>query len=244
MKKTYLFVNATVISIVVILILFSCNNDVSENIPDVKDQEVNKFIHSNTFKSHYFEILKYGEIDFDEIVSNTQTILEYTITSFVLPVKKNNKIVGYIESVDLLNTKFLPNGDKYAMNYVDLSKFDISSLSGEVKMIDLNYDSFTHSVIEVKDNVIESWASEGLSEELSEKYEDCRNPNKGSSLRAAHLCDGNKNGDVSFAECYKCLSDAINDNGLALFICEIPVAGWASCWTSKTGACIYISSAN
>jgi hypothetical protein len=111
-------------------------------------------------------------------------------------------------------------------------------------MVDLNFDSFIHSSITVEKNQIKSWKCDGLSEKLSKKYSTCRNPNKSIALAKKHLCDGNGNGDVSFSECYKCVTAAIDADGFSSWVCDFPVAGWLSCWGSTTATCVYISANN
>ena len=111
-------------------------------------------------------------------------------------------------------------------------------------MVDLNFDNYMHSSIVVEKNKIKSWKSEGLSEKLSNKYKKFRNPNIKNIFAKRHLCDANKNGDVSFSECYKCVADAIDADGFSSWVCDFPVAGWLSCWGSTTAACVYISATN
>ena len=57
------------------------------------------------------------------------------------------------------------------------------------------------------------------------------------------ICDGNGDQNISFSECYKCVSDAIAADGFSTFICDIPILGWASCFVSKSATCIVLSSA-
>ena len=118
--------------------------------------------------------------------------------------------------------------------------------------ISLNYDNFEHSIILVEKNNIISWKATGLSKELSEKYGYLQgtiqhSPQHSPSLNGQQEtqlkrnCDTSNDGKISFTECYKCISDAISENGLSSWICDFPVIGWLSCWVSTSAACAVIS---
>ncbi len=204
------------------------------------DRSASKFLESKTFLSHKDDIAKYGTISYGEIKSAVISIENEKITVLSIPVKDGNKTIGTLEVVDLKNTSYLPNGDTYALNYINLTKFNSKTLTGQIQMVDLNFDNFIHSSITVEKNKIKSWKCAGLSEKLSKKYNKYSNPNKKNALAERHLCDGNSNGDVSFSECYKCVAAAIDADGFSSWVCDYPVAGWLSCWGSTTATCLYI----
>ncbi len=54
--------------------------------------------------------------------------------------------------------------------------------------------------------------------------------------------DSNGDGDVSFFECYRYVTKAIDDDGFSSWVCDFPVLGWLSCWGSVSTACVYYSS--
>lgn len=61
---------------------------------------------------------------------------------------------------------------------------------------------------------------------------------------AIHPCDSNKNGDISFSECWNCINNAIKANTASMLICYFS-NGWdpkiTSCGVSVAAACVYIS---
>lgn len=225
------------------LIFISCSYEQFEVEP-MANSTVTKFLSSDTYKRHKIYINTLGNIIDDSIKTNIIKVSNKDVSTLTVPIYKNSRLAGYIEVVDLEDTKYLPNDDKYALNYVNLENFDTNTLSGSVEMIDLNFDNFKHSKIIVSKNDILSWENQGLPAELSDKYKEYRNINNIKSLRASHLCDSKNNGDVSFSECYKCINDAIDADGFSSFICDVPIAGWASCWASVSAACVYISATN
>jgi len=211
-------------------------------MPEAKmNPVVVEFINSKTFLRVKSDIEAYGAINYKEIMSGTVTYDTLKISVIGVPVFNNGKKTGILEVVDLKTDKYLPHGDSYAMNFVNVRNFDLKTLTGELEMIDMNYENFIHSNFQIEQNSIISCKYHGLPTAQVERYKQFNNPNKAKSLKSQQLCDSNGNGNVSFTECYKCLSDAIDANGFSKFICDTPIAGWASCWASKSAACVYIS---
>lgn len=167
-----------------------------------------------------------------------------------LSIKNGNTIEAGLQIVDLIDTKNLPNGDTYAINLVDLRDFDLVKLSGNVKMIDVNYDNFEHTNIVVNNNIIRSWHANSLPNVIAQKYESLKIKRDGdqkdvlSSKKVfrAIPCDANHDNNLGFFECYDCMDNAIDANAMSKFICDVPVAGWASCWASSSAACVVLSS--
>ncbi|MFT3933945.1 MAG: hypothetical protein QM726_10045 [Chitinophagaceae bacterium] len=248
-----------------LIILMSCKkeSDQSFNIPAINDPVIQNLTASETFKRHASFVQSIGNIAYNEISYSTiKTGNADSTLLFIVPVYNEGKLVGNVEMVDLKNTSLLPNKDTYGINYVNLSKFDMKTKTGYVEMIDLNYDNFLHSKITVSNNRILSWVATGLSSSLKEKYKNLRvvasrttsnsSRTAGSALLSPTdpvtelpniytLCDQNGDHNISFAECYKCASDAITADGFSNFVCDLPIAGWAACWVSKTAACVYVS---
>lgn len=229
-----------------------------ELVPQNENPTVQTFLDSRTFANHRTFIESVGQIAYSKITEIPIKISDNeTARGFVMQIENNGRLVGYVEIADLESTKFLPNEDRYAMNFVDLRNFDITTKSGKAQMVDLNYDNFVHSYMTVSNNRITSWASTGLSHELKLKYKDLRKSREatdesaatrthGGGTKAARkaiyaLCDSNGNNDISFGECYKCAKDAIDSDGFSSFICDFPGIGWFSCWGSTSAACVIIS---
>lgn len=243
MSKIKLSILAILIIASSIFTFISCTNN-ENRIEKNEDPLITKFLNSNTFLNHKDQIMKYGNISYGEIKTAVISTENDKITVLSIPIKDGNITIGTLEAVDLSNTKYLPNGDTCALNYINLTKFNSKTLTGLIQMVDLNFDNFVHSKIFVEKNKIKSWKCLGLSESLKVKYRKYRNPNTKNTLTQRHLCDGNNNGDVSFSECYKCVSDSIDADGFSSWVCDFPIAGWLSCWGSTTATCVYISANN
>ena len=225
------------------VIFVACSKKDRDTIDDSQDPVVSSFLKSKTFLGSKDKIEIYGKISYKDIKSELISNGTDQISVLTIPVLREGKKVGIVEVVDLKTTSFLPDGYSYALNFVNLVDFDLNTLTGHIEMIDLNYDDFLHSKIEISNNLIKSWKFQSPPDQLIVKYQSIRKSNKLKSLKSQKACDGNKDGNVSFWECYKCLSDAIEADGFSKFICDIPIVGWASCTTSKTAACVYISAA-
>lgn len=205
------------------------------------------FLNSETFSRHESYFNQLGDMNLDEIQYQQIIIDNISYDLFIVPILKNGFLMGKLEVLDLKDTPFLPNNDKYALNYADLSKYDLTSDTGKIDLYDLNFDNYLHTKIEVLNGFYVSYNGAGLSQGLKEKYASIANPNKTENLRVRNVsCDGNGNGDVTFSECYKCFSVAIQMNSTSTAICEAYHAAglpwWGSCMSSTAAACVIISS--
>lgn len=246
MKKNYFII--IILILLSSFIIYSCSETFEEEYSSY-GTDLDVFLKSKTFLNHQSIIEKWGEISYDKIIYeelNTGNEDE-NAGYFVIPLLKNAVTVGFLEVVDLKATDCLPNGDRYAINYVNLEDFNPTTLSGMITMIDLNYENYLHSIINVENNKIITWENDGLSESLRLKY--CNNTasNTLRKMRAGVSCDPNRDGNISFAECYNCMKAATQpDSGgplMSQWICDFPFFGQLSCWTSISAACVYISSA-
>lgn len=254
MKLKLIIASLTLVTSVMVFIACSKQHDTLEVKND--NPVIQRFLDSKTFRNHQGFIESLGSISYGAIKELPITISAYEKASmFIMPVEKNGRRIGYVEIVDLKKEGFLPNGDSYGLNYVDMNAFDIGSKSGKVQMMDLNYDNYVHTTVQIRENKITSWESTGLSAAIALKY---KHLNKGGETarttvesignekkinRAAiyTLCDTNHNNNISFGECYNCVRDAIEADGFSNWICDFPGIGWFSCWYSTTATCMVIS---
>jgi hypothetical protein len=241
MKKVVISISALIIMISAVF--FACSKNSSE-LDEIQDPVVLKFLSSETFARFKNTIESKGKISYKEIKSGILKYGNEEISVLGIPLFSKGKKVGIIEVIDLKSSEYLPNGDSYALNLVDMTNFNLQTSTGRISMYDLNYDCFLHSKFEVKNNLIKSFTSNDLPIPLLNKYK------RGSRLKGApspdkdkHLppFDDNGNGDISFTECYKGINEAIDRDGFSSFVCDVPIAGWASCWASVSAACVYIS---
>lgn len=225
--------------LIIVFVIFACRES-SQEINNNEQDFVTLFKQSNAYKRHKIFINLNGVANFEK---STFSLIDYEnvkIEYLQVPIVKNGVQIAKLEIVKMPNSKYLPNNDEYALNYIDTSKLNVNTQSGIVKMYDLNYDNSLHTTINLNRGNLDV-ISVGISKEVSEKYAKFRKPNKSKSIAARHLCDGNGNGDISFGECYKCFQDAIDANGTSQAICD-----WTgpACKLSTTAACIYISATN
>jgi hypothetical protein len=205
----------------VLLILLSLSfNDCEKEVepPDLQYKLVQSFLDSKEFCKNESLFNSYGTIGRGTIenvfVDSSQ------VQYLMVPIVKLNRVVAYIQAL-MLPEDCLPNKEIWAMNFVDLSKFDNSSLTGSVKMYDLNLDGFLHSEMKVKSNKITSW--------------ECFDPPKYIYLKYDL---GSKGKVEEFFACYRAVRDYQNSIDILYFICD-----WAplSCAMSATAYCLYHS---
>ncbi len=238
MKKTSLIYFVTLFGVAIIW--FACSKK-DQDIVDKSDPAIEKFLESSSFLRVKSKITDYGSIYYNQIQSGIIKQGDIRISVIGVPVFRNGRKIGIVEIVDLETDKFLPNGDSYAMNYQNLEDFNLKTLTGLIEMVDLNYSNAVHSRFAVENNRIKSFEHIQFPKELGEKYGRIKNSNKIKTLVNTHACDGNGNGNVSFWECYGCITGAIEADGFSSWMCDVPVAGWMSCWATTSAACVYLS---
>jgi len=249
MKRLFFRVSLVAIAGIATFIGCTKTNEVVNN--DFLPLEVKLLSTSTTIQRSANFLAEFGTIKFeDSKVKRIAIAGSDSATAVFVPISKNGKVVASIEAVKMPKGK-LPNGDDYAINLIDLNSFDLGTLSGSIRMLDLNYENFLHSNIVIMDNKIKSWAGEGLSQELRDKYNQPQFKQLATQTSAVAqrehpiygLCDTNHNHNVSFSECYKCVSDAIEADGFSSWVCDIPILGWLSCWGTTTATCVIIAGA-
>ena len=235
------------------LIVFSCsrNNElISEN--PAKESTVNKFLNSESYKRVSRDINSYGTISAQDVTIDSIVVKDKgTFHYFTIAIKKNGVINATLDVVDLHDTEDLPYNDKYAMNLNDMSEFNTKTLSGKIKLYDLNYDKFNHTEINLLNNKIENVNYKRPSEKFLNKFASLRMKENNVQKNFAKVtygaarvpCDKNGNGNLSFFECYGCFKSAIEiEDTFGNWWCDVPVAGWASCWASTSASCAILSS--
>lgn len=200
-----------------------------------------KFLKSPDYKSVKNSLIDYGKIDEKasyieniEIEGVSKNILVLTFVDF------NNRVTAKLEVIELSEKGFLPKNQVFAMNLIDFNEFNFKTLSGEVIMHDLNYD-FCHSLVRIEANIVKSWSTSPMPEEIKIKYQNLRKKGKNTltSLVASVGCAG-ADGNLSFGDCYKCMTDAIANDGFSQFLSDFPATS-GMVFTSKAAACIYLS---
>jgi hypothetical protein len=212
---------------------------------------VSKFITSSTYNRIANQINTYGDVSQSEVTADSIVIDgKGTFHYFTIVIRKNGNINATLDVVDLHDSKNLPYNDKYAMNLNDMSNFNTANLSGSIKLYDLNYDNFNHTEVKINSNKIEDIIYNRPSSEFLNKFSSLRLTKNNIlenfsnvSYGARRLpCDSNGNGNLSFFECYGCFKSAAEvENTFGNWWCDVPVAGWASCWASISASCAILS---
>ncbi len=142
------------------------------------------------------------------------------------------------------NYRAVPNNGRYLILFRDYSAYDVTTSTGVIKYYDLNYDCYLAGVLNVQRGIVLEWNTNSMPEEIMIKYN--FNDYNNSTDKGKHFCDLNKNGDVSFGECFKCMQLACNSNPNCKEICDLtnknilPVLQ-GQCKISMGAACAYLA---
>ena len=220
---------------------------------------INNFLSSN----EYNRIINESATSLGELYLDSCNIVyvdkDETKPVINVPFGVNGIIKGIIEAVPIPNTynNILPENAHYAMSLIDYREYDIEAKTGRIKITDLNYDGYTAIDALVSSGEITNLISNEMPEEISSKYSNLlKKADLGNALYSEdnmnviappHFCDQNRNGNVSFGECYSCMSSACNGQPNCAVLCAaINVAGLLSrrgglCTISMGAACLYIA---
>jgi hypothetical protein len=203
-----------VILIFAFIAVFSCEKKTDPG--DLQNHLVRSFMDSREFCKNELLFNSYGSIGEGKIetLNDGTDMVQY----LMIPIMEAGKITAYIQAVDL-QRECLPNKERWAMNLVDLRNFDNTSLTGNVRMYDLNYDAFMHSEMTVSDNKILSWSCSDLPQITALKYD-----------------VASKGKFAQFFACYRETRAWYDSNDYVNFICD-----WAnvSCAASASAYCLW-----
>lgn len=150
-----------------------------------------------------------------------------------IAIERDQKIIGFVIGI----SKIINKNKKVIAGYRDYSNYNYSTFTGRIIDWDLN-ESYMVGDLIVEQKKVKSWII----------APDIENKNRsiiGLSIRSnrASYCDSNKDGDIGFGECYKCMKDACNTNGECMAICDLLYFG-AACSGTIAAACLYIAATN
>jgi hypothetical protein len=122
----------------------------------------------------------------------------------------------------------MPNDDKYVMNLVDYSLFDVITKNGTIKTYDLNFENYNSSTFNVSNATITDFTTSPIPADVAGRN---------------HPADGNGNGNVSYGECMHymqaaCYGQPTNCGTLCNLV---NLAGGGSCTGSMAASCIIIA---
>lgn len=164
-----------------------------------------------------------------------------------------------VEAVKNFNINIkLPNNGEFFMFYRDFASFDFNTNTGEIKLLDLNFDSFEFGSLkyEAGENIEAEILP--LPESINMKYKGVFDKNEmylnskaatnSTTAGKAVPCDSSGNGNVSFSECYFCFNGSCAQDANCFTLCygigDIAGAigtGVPLCQGSIAAACVYIS---
>ncbi len=111
------------------------------------------------------------------------------------------KVVGQLQAIKVREDySGLPRNGRYLMLFKDLRQFNADNSSGTIRVYDLNYDEYLSGEAVVNNWTVNNYTPFPVPDQVSAKYN--------LTGRAAHPCDANGNGNVTFGECFSCMMGA------------------------------------
>lgn len=157
----------------------------------------------------------------------------------------SSRLIGEFQVAKVsANYRAIPNNGRYLILFRDYSAYDVSTSTGVIKYYDLNYDCYLAGILNVQNGSVIEWSAKGMPESIMIKYN--FNGYNTSPDKGRHYCDGNKDGDISFGECYNCMINACYSDPVCRDLCDLinknglPVMK-AQCKISIGAACIYLA---
>ena len=260
-KKVFLSVCLFILATVVFIACQKNQTDDSKlqipnKISSVEKKMLTEFLSSSEYSRVALATFKdFGKLDL------TKSSIEYVENNQNKPVLNlvfmtSNIVQGFLQVIPINKSidNVLPNNEHYAMLLVDYKKYNTESKSGDIELVDLNYDNFTAASLKVNNSNIETLNGYDMPINIVTKYSslkkkaDLGNPIYNNSLPSArHFCDRNGNGNVGFGECMSCMTSACNGSTTCAVFCAIVnVAGIGTstggqCTISMLAACAYIA---
>jgi len=214
-----------------------------------KEALINQFKSSPEFERVLKDFGTLGEADFSNAAVNyIEANGKYPYGT--LKFQTEGKTIAVLEFVPVPEKldRVLPNNDRYAMQLIDFRKFDANAGNGMIESYDLNYDNGRIAEIAVENRKLARFEVFEITEEIMQKYKGLI-PLAGATEeeRKAHLCDYNGNGNLSFAECYKCTKTICHGDPECDFLCTLLnyagsyVGAPKACHLSFAASCIVIA---
>ena len=145
-------------------IFYACKKSIDESL----DNEITEFIKSNDFKSQ--TLFKGLSVDSDNSkITYDQNNPDRPVIHLVL--NNQGKRVAVLDVIKNTNEKILlPNGGKFFILYRDVSNFDFETMSGQIKLIDVNYDKHVINTLRYENSINKYADFKPLDIEIMQKY--------------------------------------------------------------------------
>jgi hypothetical protein len=139
--------------------------------------------------------------------------------------------VGQLEVVEAADSFDLPRGITYHTIFRDFSYYDLNTRNGSVNMYDLNYDGYLMNTSIVVYGTLTSFTAYNMPDSIKQRH----------ALPPGHFCDKNKNGNVTWGECYDCMMNACASDPQCVTLCFIGNRFGGQCSASVALACVFIA---
>jgi hypothetical protein len=223
MKKIFLSLLVSTIS----LLSFAQINPASERMP-----LIDAFLNSPEYSRVQIKVAALGNIDLtlSKVIYKDDDLNKPIIN---IAITNRGVATGLMEIIPLPTNSLstLPQNDKYVMQLIDYSNYDLNIKTGIIKTYDLNYEGYLSSEISVNNSSIDN-------------FNVYRIPN---DIAARHPADTNGNGNVSFGECLGYMQAACNGSSTCATMCWLVNVGGigtsigGQCSISMGAACVYLS---
>ena len=239
------------------MLVFFCIQAFSQS----NDPLIDSFLNSSEYsRIRNGSISGFGDVDFENssvflgslgTTGNTENVVNIVIGS-------GGVFEGVIQAIRIpaeLNN-VLPGNEHYIMILYDYREYDTSDKTGDIKLVDLNYDDWVPLEMTVASGVITNLNTYFMPDSIVEKYsyllkkKDLGNPiysEENDYELKTHFCDQNGNGNVTFGECFRCMASACFGNQQCAILCGITnfagqwLIGTQTCSVSIATSCVWIS---
>lgn len=234
-------------------IIFSQGNEMDDLL-------ISQFVNS----SEYNRVINLynGTLGQRDVEKSNVTYIDDNLAKPVINIvlSSNNTVKGVLKAIPVPERfdNVLPGNERYVMTLIDYRSYNAENLTGNIQVVDANYDNHVPLDILVESSIITSVSVNDLPEGILQKYSgllkkrDLGNPiydNPENQIEGRHHCDLNGNGNVTWSECFTCMVRACSSNQQCAVLCGITnvvgsyvgSGGAGACTVSMAASCVYLS---
>ena len=195
-----------------------------------------RFLSGSQFAANGEIDLERSFVEYEE--KENQRIPVITISFSGPSDNRTRTSVGQIQAIKVRSDfNGLPGGARYLQVYRDFRNFDFNSETGIINVHDLNYGEYLCTQATVNRSSVVQLSAYQMPPEIAERY--------GTGIPASpvyHQCDLNNNGNVTFGECFTCLTNSCNASPACQLLCMLlNQIVKRVCLTSTIANCVYMS---
>lgn len=144
------------------------------------------------------------------------------------------KVTGQIQAIKVKDDYAgLPKNGRYLMLYKNFVQYNTNDSTGTIRVYDLNYDEYLAGEATVVNGTVNNYIPYPLPDNIATKYN--------LTGRAAHPCDKNGNGDVTYGECFNCMLRSCMLDSECRLLCFLANLYRASCFNSMRASCAILA---